>query len=70
MCNYTTDNSLVDYDSPENNTYDKIPHDPLRDTQAVFNYPSDVWRMNEEGALVGDFRGSSRENRGHLMKWH
>lgn len=45
----------------------KSPRDPFRDTEAVFNYPSDVWRMNEEGTLVGDFRISSREKRGHLM---
>lgn len=65
MCNYTTDNSLVDYDSPENNTYDKIPHDPFRDTQAVsiIQVMFGGWMKS----LVGDFRISSREKRGHLM---
>ena len=41
MCNYTTDNSLVDNDSPGKITpevLDKILHDPFRDTQAVWGY--------------------------------
>jgi hypothetical protein len=68
---YTTDNSIVDYDSPENNTYevfDKMPHDPISDTQAVFNIPSDdAWKMNQEGTLILGSRGGSREKRGLLM---
>ncbi|CAJ2678873.1 unnamed protein product [Trifolium pratense] len=60
---YTTDNSVVDYDSPENNAYevfDKMP-------QAVFNFPSDAWNMNQEGTLILGSRGGSREKRGLLM---
>ncbi|MCH86844.1 scarecrow-like protein 14-like, partial [Trifolium medium] len=67
---YTTDNSIVDYDSPENNAYevfDKMPHGPFRDTQGVFNFPSDAWKMNQEGTLILGSRGGSREKRGLLM---
>ncbi|GAU49251.1 hypothetical protein TSUD_87660 [Trifolium subterraneum] len=59
-CSYTTDNS----DSPENNAYevfDKMPH------EGVFNFPSDAWKMNQEGTLIFGSRGGSREKRGLLM---
>lgn len=69
-CSYTTDNSIVDCDSPENNTYevfDKIPHDPFREVEAAFNFPNGAWKMNEEGnnMVLGSRR--SREKRGYLM---
>ncbi|XP_058755644.1 scarecrow-like protein 30 [Vicia villosa] len=71
---YTTDNSVVDCDSPENNAYevfDKIPHDPFREVEAVFSFPNAAWKTNEEGNnnnnnMVLGSRGS-REKRSHLM---
>lgn len=68
-CSYNTDNSVVDCDSPENNAcevFDKILHDPFRDQRGFSGFPSDVWKMNEEGGLVLGSRGLG-EKRGYLM---